>query len=1406
MRSDSPSIPTEPADLPEPTTLGDNLVAAGGSTVEPFSERKEPVETALSDNVDDAPAIELPAKKKGEVGRVSYIHLYRHADRTGWVLMLFGSLAAATAGCTRPLMTVVFSNLVDSFTLYTQKRLSRADFEDQLIQHVLYFVYLAIGMAVTCYIQMVCWDMSSARQTNLIRRLYLVSILRQTRTFFDTHNAGELSTRLTSDIELIQNGTGEKVGLFMQACFTLVAAIVIAFIQSWKVTLVLGCLFPFMGAINVICNRLAAKNGIAALTAYAEANSVVEEALSAIRTLFSLNGQKRSSREFANRLEPAEKLGVAKAKAQGLGLAGVQAFMYFAYSIAFFFGAFLIQQGQLTPGQLVAVYFALMIGTMRMSSVAPELAAFGNACAAAFAIFELIDQEPDIAKPRIAGATPAKISTFDGQITFDNVTFKYPSRPTVKALDGFTLEIEAGKTTAFVGASGSGKSTIIALVERGYEPTGGCITANKSELCDLDLAWWRNQIGIVSQEPSLFDMSIAENIALGAPEGSPPPTQAEIEEACKLANAHAFIEKLPEGYQTVVGDRGALLSGGQKQRICIARALVRHPKVLLLDEATSALDTHNERLVQAALERASVGRTTLVVAHRLSTVRTADRIVVMNQGKIVEIGDHQSLIAADGVYKKLVDMQQIAREDDERFAGTEMYEEAVTSYDSQGTVNSPTRRGSTTATGKRKSLDIKLHETITESDQKTDDDVDQSRSPFAYLTRMASGLSGRSRTRQSASEIELGLPDDAKEEKMPTRFFRRLLMIHRPEWSLLMLGVCAAILSGAIYPVYAIMYGYILEVFTLLDLDEMRRQANRWAAGYIVVAVGAGIGNFGVSYLFGKIGERVTTRLRTMLFDAMLRQEVGWFDREENRTGSLVSRIAIDTARVNVLVGTVMGTLVQLLVNVTGGLIVGFTASWKVTVVTMGLIPILIFAGAMQIASIKGFGAKTQKAYQRAASVAVQAMQNHTTVQCLGREDTFLAKYNEALEEPIRASHRQAFFTGIGYASSNGLGFLGNALAFWWGGRLFADGEIDIRRFFTVMMATVFGSMAMGRASAFAGDVSKAKFAGKEIIKIIDRKTLIDVTGHDNEPTTGQQHDEIKVSEMMQTQKAPSRISASTLPNLHMVFEDVWFAYPTRPTQAVLRGLNLEIKPGTTVALVGASGNGKSTIVQLLERFYDAQRGRILIDGVPLTSLDLAEWREQIGYVGQEPVLFDATILENIAYGSPKYRRAQQTQSAGKLFDPAATPAQRLAAAGITEEDIVQAAKDANIYDFVTRLPMGFETRVGNRGAHLSGGQKQRIAISRALIRHPRILLLDEATSALDAHSDKVVQEALDKAAQGRTTIAIAHRLSSIKTADCIYVFKEGAVAEKGTHSELIKMKGLYYEMVLQQDLGGDVV
>ncbi|KAJ3046799.1 hypothetical protein HK097_000507, partial [Rhizophlyctis rosea] len=338
---------------------------------------------------------------------ISYYQLYRHADRFSWFLMFIGSLAAAAAGITRPIMTIIFANLVDAFTSATKGDMEGGHGGDQfkrvLIEHVVYFVYLGVGTFVTNYLQMLCFDLSSTRQTTQIRTLYLSSILHQSRSFFDTHNSGELASRLTADIELIQNGTGEKVGMFLQAMCTFVAALGVAFWQSWRVTLVLSTLFPIMFVCNVYFNAKARTAGVESLKAYGLASNIVEESLSSIRTVLALRGQERIAAQFGERVQKAEDLSVLKSRMQGAALAGVQSFMYLAYSIAFFYGSYLITLGVLTSGRLTGVFFALMIGTFRLSTVAPELAAFGNACSAAHAVFSIIDKEPEVAKPREGG-------------------------------------------------------------------------------------------------------------------------------------------------------------------------------------------------------------------------------------------------------------------------------------------------------------------------------------------------------------------------------------------------------------------------------------------------------------------------------------------------------------------------------------------------------------------------------------------------------------------------------------------------------------------------------------------------------------------------------------------------------------------------------------------------------------------------------------------------------------------------------------------------------------------------------------------------------------------------------------------------------------------------------------------
>jgi ATP-binding cassette subfamily B (MDR/TAP) protein 1 len=401
---------------------------------------------------------------------------------------------------------------------------------------------------------------------------------------------------------------------------------------------------------------------------------------------------------------------------------------------------------------------------------------------------------------------------------------------------------------------------------------------------------------------------------------------------------------------------------------------------------------------------------------------------------------------------------------------------------------------------------------------------------------------------------------------------------------------------------------------------------------------------------------------------------------------------------------------------------------------------------------IARFQERAKKSYASSASYACEATSAIRTVASLTREYDVYDHYHESLVVQTQKSLRSVLKSSNLYAASQSLIFLCNALAFWYGGKLIANREYSLLQFFIAFSAVISSAQSAGTVFSFSPDMGKAKHAAQALKTLFDRKPMIDNWSED-----GERIDHVEG---------------------YIEFRDVHFRYPTRPEQPVLRGLNLTVKPGQYVALVGASGCGKSTTIALLERFYDPLVGSVYVDGKEISSLNINTYRNHLALVSQEPTLYQGTIRENILLGASG--------------DDAL----------ITEEAIIQACKDANIYEFIVSLPDGFSTLVGSKGTMLSGGQKQRIAIARALIRDPKILLLDEATSALDSESEKVVQAALDSAAKGRTTIAVAHRLSTIQNADLIYVFDQGRIVEHGTHRELLNRKGRYFELVSLQSLG----
>ncbi|CAE6541707.1 unnamed protein product [Rhizoctonia solani] len=1276
------------------------------------------------------------ATETAPVPPVSFTKLFRFSTPFELFLDAVGIVAAAAAGAAQPLMALLLGRLTQDFVNFTYALNSGAGleeagrlFEASAAKNALYLVIIGIGMFVCTFVYMHFWIYTGEHNSKRIRERYLQAVLRQDIAYFDDLGAGEVATRIQTDTHLVQRGISEKVPLIVSYLSAFFAGFIIAYIRSWRLALAMSSVLPCIAITGGIMNKFAVKYVQLSLQSGAGGGTLAEEAISTIRTARAFGTRMTLSERYDLFVNKAATYDYKAAVLQGGGMGTFFFVVYAAYGLAFHFGTTLTIQGYADAGTVISVFTSIFIGSFSLALLAPDQQAVSQACGAAAKLFQTIDRVPPIDSLSDEGLKPE--SSGPGKIELRNVVFDYPSRPDVHILKDLTLTFEAGKTAALVGASGSGKSTIISLIERFYDPLSGSVLLDGINLKDLNVRWLRSQVGLVAQEPVLFGTTIEENVAHGLVgskydvivRGCERGDEASLKErrrlviaACERANAKEFIERLPDSWNTRVGERGFLLSGGQKQRIAIARAIISDPKVLLLDEATSALDTQSEGIVQDALDKAAAGRTTITIAHRLSTIKAADRIYVMGDGMILEQGTHNELLRnPNGPYATLVEAQKL-REEESKQPSAQQLDKDATKFSS---IDSNSRKA-----------DIPV------------EDIEP-------LKRTTTG------TRSLASEVlstrEKADSRDAKDLGF-IYLFKRMGLINRDAWNLYWLGGFAAIVTGMVYPVMGIVYSKAIVGFAAIDDAEKRRSGDRNALWFFIIAIVSAFATAVQGWAFGVTAARLTSKLRSLSIRAILRQDIGWFDQDKHSTGALTSTLSENPQKVHGLAGATLGAILQSIISLVGASVIGLAFGWKLSLVAIACFPLVISAGYTRLRAVVLKDQSNKEEHEESAQVACEAAGAIKTVASLTREKDCCDNYSRSLEAPLRRSNRTSLYTNAIYAMSQSMTFFVIALVFWYGSKLVASREYSTDVFFICLMSTTFGSMQAGSVFMFAPDMSSAKGAANDIVTLLDSRPDID-----EESTEG---------------KSIINVTGS------VIVEDVHFRYPTRPGVPVLRGLNLVVKPGTYIALVGASGSGKSTLIQLIERFYDPLAGRIKLDGQDISELNVQDYRKHIALVSQEPTLYSGTIRFNILLG------------AAKPHDQ------------VTQAEIEQACRDANILDFINSLPQGFDTDVGGKGNQLSGGQKQRIAIARALLRNPKVLLLDEATSALDSTSEKVVQVALENAAQGRTTIAIAHRLSTIQNADRIYYIKDGKVAEAGTHDELLALHGGYFELVQLQGLG----
>ncbi|KAJ1990359.1 hypothetical protein GGI25_006089 [Coemansia spiralis] len=1262
-----------------------------------------------------------------DIKPVPVLKLFRFSTKLDILLVLAGTFFSCASGVVTPVMIIVFSNLLGVILKYgnlvADNKMDDANhyLDHQSRHYCLIFFVLGIAMWVVSFGVNACWAIAAENQGLRIRKLYYMSIMRQDIGWFDTIKTGELTTRITNDVNLIQDGLGEKFGFVFMNVVAFITAFIIAFAKGWKLTFICLCIIPFIAAAGGYLGIAISKLITNAQDKTAASGAIADEVLSGIRTIMAFNGQAREIARYKQMVEESYQFGRRSGFILG-GCIGIIQFCIFAmYCAGFNFGSWRLRQGEYEPQQVLVVIIVLLIGGFMLSGAAPNVSAISTAQGSAAKVFEIIDRPSPI--DPLDTENGKKVAKIHGDIIFRDIHFSYPSRPDVPILKGFNLEIRPGQKVALVGESGCGKSTTIGLIERFYDPASGDVLIDGIDIKDYNIGSLRQRIGIVSQEPVLFSTSIMQNIKWGAidPENNPP-TDEEVMEAAKAANAHDFISQLPNGYNTLVGEGGALLSGGQKQRIAIARAIVRNPDVLLLDEATSALDTASERLVQDALDRLAVDRTTISIAHRLSTIRNCDQIYVVREGVVSENGTHNELVNRGGEYAAMVHAQELRQVVRNKLEGSEG-ESGESSEDEFG-VSNDNEEGDVNELIAKELKEQALNLKATSTQQTTD-----------------------SAKRGSTDTVTNGKKVKSWEDSSDMYLMLHLIWQYRGSMKAAIPGFILALIDGGVMPCFALVFARALIALSLPDMDEVKRKTDLYANLFLIFSFVGGLAIFGKIGLFHIAGENTARQVRHDLFVKYMTFEAGYFDDEKHGTGALTSRLATDAEDFNKVVATVLGVTVSTASTIICALAIAFVYDWRIALLMMACWPIQSYAQYWQARATWGASIRLRQAYEESGQSAAETIRNIKTVATLRREETFIKVFDDMNDIPHKGNVLSSMYSSLGFGFAMACNLFINALVFYAGCQFIIHEWSNVTKLMNSLMATMFASMSIGMLAQVLPMISKGAVASRGIYETLERQTAIngiDPTGDTVDSFEG-----------------------------NVDFDNIKFSYPIRPDTKILKGISFKAIEGKSIALVGASGSGKSTSILLTQRLYDARSGKVSVEGLGVRDWNIMALRDSMAIVGQEPILFNYTIGENIAYGKP----------------------------GATQMEIEEAAREANIYNFVMNLPDGFNTSVGQKGGKLSGGQKQRVAIARALVRKPKLLLLDEATAALDSRSEKIVQKVLDKAAKERTTLTVAHRLSTIQDCDMIVVFKNGRIVERGTHDELLAKRSTYYLLVQQQSL-----
>ncbi|KAI1390393.1 P-loop containing nucleoside triphosphate hydrolase protein [Hypoxylon trugodes] len=1324
---------------------------------------------------------EAPPKKTTWRKTLTFLRLLFCSEPTALDLglMAAGTLLAIAAGIPYPLIAILFGQLVDNLNMIAcnveSNSVDASQSQATIASLITKLVAIAAAQFVLVYCHTVCWNIQSQRLMHRLRDRYFRYLLHQDCAFFDNKHAGEVSARLDEDFTAIQTGTSEKVGRMIGQCSFFTTAYIVAFIKQPVLAGILVSLVPAFLLLTVGGSHYFKKFAGKSAASFATGGSIASEALSHIFVVQAFGAGPRLEAKFSKHMALARKFGIKKAIVAGIQAGLLYFIAYSSNALAYWQGSRMIAdslngKGNATFGQVYTVVFLLVDACIIMGGLAPLFPILGAASLAYERLRADMDQQSSIKHDsgrKLPWDTP-------GCIELRDVSFSYPSRPKDLALNNVNVAFAAGKYTAIVGQSGSGKSTIAALLNRFYDPNNGTILIDGTDFKEIDVRNLRGFVSLVQQESDLFDRTIFENIALGLVNSPRPEHQnlrsaivgnelqdfiancnhdnllneashkgaiAEIatlvQKAADLADL-SFINGLEKGYGTQVGVGGKLVSGGQRQRIALARALVSDPKILVLDEATASLDSATEKRIQAAIDKVAVGRTVISIAHRLSTIKHADNIVVMRDGEVVEQGTYERLLERSGPFAHLASLQGL-----DSSAGKTSELSSLNNVDMESLGDTISNRKSTSSNATREILDEKPgpregNAPITPS-KATTDDINDPLSSRAVLSGMGA--------------------------------------LVRPDYRWLALAVPAAIIVGCTFTAMGLIFGNTVSALSACHAAVSRiLYLGRFFGGLIfMLAVIEFFANLGSWSSFGRVSENLVYKLRILSFRTLMEQNVEWHSSGNRTPSSLLSVITRDGASIAAFSGSIIATTFSILVNFFVAIIVSHVFAWKIALVCLAMVPILLAAGIFQIRATSRHQERSHKAFVQAIGITVEAVNQIKTIASFSLEDETIGRYRKALKGPRKSMIKEALHTCIYLSISNSTGFFIYSLSYWWGSQLIIRGEYTQTQFYIVQVSMLVSATLWGQMFSLVPEYSRARTAASRVLNLInlrgDNKPSETLRLHEDGQGEGEKDRDVEA----EAEGKSLVTNPSHSKGVSVVFRDVHFAYPSRPDQPILKGLSFTIQPGQFVGLVGPSGAGKSTIMGLIQRMYTSI-GSVEIDGVDIGLCETADFRDNISVVPQDNALFNGSIKFNVGLGARPGHEA-------------------------TDAEIEEACRTANIHDTIVSLPQGYDTECGPNGSRLSGGQRQRLAIARALVRNPDLLLLDESTSALDAESERAVQVGLERIARRMTVIAITHRLHTVQRADVIFVVEGGRIIDKGSHGELMERSESYRINAMQQML-----